>query len=110
MKVDRVSASVRFSQDTGKGSWKVIEVGAEGTVDDQEGWQRAQSELYTKLSTQLKEQWASGCKGAITEHSPSLASQQHWCQEHGTAFNKKTGQNGSEWYSHKAPDGSWCRE
>jgi len=41
MKVDRVTASVRFSQDTGKGSWKVIEVGAEGTVDSQEGWQQA---------------------------------------------------------------------
>ena len=110
MKVDRVTASVRFSQDTGKGAWKVIEVGAEGTVDDQEGWQQAQSELYTELSTQLKELWASGCKGVSTEPSPTTVAQEHWCQEHDTAFTKKTGQNGSEWYSHKAPDGSWCRE
>ena len=33
MNVDRVSAIIRYSQDTGKGAWKVLEVGAEGTVD-----------------------------------------------------------------------------
>ncbi len=110
MKVDRVATSVRFSQDTGKGSWKVVEVGAEGTVDDQEGWQQAQAKLYTELSTRLKELWASGCKGASEEPTPTLAAQEHWCQKHQTTLNKKTGRDGGERYSHKAPDGSWCRE
>ena len=33
MKVEKVSANIRYSQDTGHGAWKVIEIGAEGTVD-----------------------------------------------------------------------------
>ncbi len=33
MEVNRISANIRYSQDTGKGGWKVIEIGAEGSVD-----------------------------------------------------------------------------
>ena len=105
MNVDRVSAIIRYSQDTG---W--VEVGAEGTVDAQEGWQQAQSRLYAELSNQLKELWTGGCKGVDTELSGASTAQAHWCQEHDSAFTRKTGKNGSEWWSHKAPDGSWCRE
>ena len=110
MKVERVTACVRYSQDTGKGAWKVVEVGAEATVDEQEGWQDAQARLYAELSTQLKELWAGACKSEGVAPSPTLAAQEHWCQEHNRAFTSRTGKNGSEWYSHKAPDGSWCRE
>ncbi len=34
MKVEKISANIRYSQDTGKGAWKVIELGAEATVSD----------------------------------------------------------------------------
>ena len=34
MKVEKVSATIRYSQDTGKGSWKVVELGAEASVSD----------------------------------------------------------------------------
>ena len=29
MEVNKISATIRYSQDTGKGSWKVVELGAE---------------------------------------------------------------------------------
>ena len=109
MNVDRVSACIRFSQDTGKGAWKVVEVGAEGTVDGQEGWQQAQARLYAELSAQLKELWSSG-RAPDGEAILLQATEEHWCREHDTAFTRRTGKNGSAWFSHKAPDGSWCRE
>lgn len=31
-----------------------------------------------------------------------------WCQLHGVAM-KRRESNGEVWFSHKAPDGSWCR-
>ncbi len=34
MEVNRISANIRYSQDTGHGAWKVIELGAEATVSD----------------------------------------------------------------------------
>jgi hypothetical protein len=36
MKVEKVSANIRYSQDTGKGAWKNIELGAKGSVDAEE--------------------------------------------------------------------------
>jgi len=35
--------------------------------------------------------------------------QEHWCQEHNCAFEKKV-RGSSTWYAHKLPDGSWCNE
>ena len=33
----------------------------------------------------------------------------HYCNEHGTEF-KRFEKEGRVWYSHKAPDGKWCKE
>ena len=30
--------------------------------------------------------------------------------EHQQSFTQKNGKDGSNWWIHKAPDGSWCRE
>ena len=60
MKVEKVSANIRYSQDTGKGAWKVIELGAEGSVGAEEQWQAAQRLLYAELGKQLKALWVSG--------------------------------------------------
>ncbi|MCH8279359.1 MAG: hypothetical protein J4O03_08785 [Chloroflexi bacterium] len=38
MKVDRVSATIKYSQDTGHGAWKSVEIGAEASVDERERW------------------------------------------------------------------------
>lgn len=34
---------------------------------------------------------------------------EHWCEEHGCPFEKKT-RGSSTWWAHKLPDGSWCNE
>ena len=58
MEVNKVSATIRYSQDTGHGAWKVIEIGAEGSVDSRENWQSAQAFLYHELGQQMKVLWA----------------------------------------------------
>lgn len=54
--------------------------------------------------------------GEITEHiaeepeaTPESKPKQHWCQEHNCAFEKKHSRYG-DFYSHKLPDGSYCKE
>ncbi len=54
MKVEKISVTIRYSQDTGKGAWKVVELGAEASVSDREHWKQAQSELYYQLGDQLR--------------------------------------------------------
>ena len=49
MKVDRITAQVRYSQDTGHAAWKAIEIGAEATLDDREWWSEALAHLYADL-------------------------------------------------------------
>ena len=58
MKVTTVSANIRYSQDTGHGAWKVVELGAEATVGQRENWTEAQAALYRQLGCQLKTLWA----------------------------------------------------
>jgi len=126
MEVNKVSANIRYSQDTGKGAWKVIELGAEGSVDARENWQSAQAYLYAELGKQLRQLWHNGNGAALNGNggaetaveppaepapvSGSESTPEHWCSEHGTAYTQKNGKGGESWYSHKAPDGSWCRE
>ena len=44
-----------------------------------------------------------------SEPPPALAQREHWCLEHQTEF-KRYERQGKIWYSHKAPDGKWCKE
>lgn len=94
MKVTTISANIRFSKDIGYGAWKVIEVGAETTLDAKDTWQAAQHQLYGELSQQLQRLWANG-KVAQNDHDgarespkasepPSAA--EHWCLEHQTSI------------------------
>ena len=58
MIIEKVSATVRYSQQLKNGSWKSIELSAEGTIDAlSESWQEAQSELYDDLGKQHQEAW-----------------------------------------------------
>jgi len=125
MKVEKISATIRYSQDTGKGAWKVIELGAEGTVDARENWQAAQSYLYAELGKQMRQLWSNGNGAALngnggTETAVQLPAQpapvsgsetlpEHWCEEHRAAFTQKNGKGGESWWSHKAGT-EWCRE
>ena len=120
MKIDRVTASIKYSQDTGKGAWKAVELGAEASLDPKDTWQAAQHQLYGELSQQLQKMWSNGKtaqNGAETAVQPPQATEQppapetpvHWCQEHQTPF-KRHSRGENVWYSHKGPDGKWCRE
>ena len=123
MKVEKISATIRYSQDTGKGAWKVIELGAEASVSDREHWKVVQSELYHQLSHQLRQLWNDGNGAALNgtggaeaaiqplpEPEPATTTREHWCAKHQQSFSQKKGKDGASWWSHKAPDGSWCRE
>ena len=123
MKVEKVSATIRYSQDTGKGAWKVIELGAEASIGDREHWKQAQSELYYQLGDQLRTLWSGNTNGTAAnghhgaemaiagpaEPEPTQTARLHWCQTHDTLF-KRRQKAGVIWYSHRAPDGSWCSE
>ena len=59
MIIEKVSASVKFAQQLKDGSWKSIELSAEGTINGLvENWQDAQSILYDDLSLQLQNLWS----------------------------------------------------
>jgi len=60
MRIDRISANIRFSKDTGHGAWKTVELGAEATVEGAESWRDAQASLYQSLGQQLKALWGNG--------------------------------------------------
>jgi hypothetical protein len=124
MKVTTVSANIRYSQDTGKGAWKAVEIGAEATVDQRERWDTALVSLYADLGQQLKALWANGNGRKATE-APTEAAEtpkeseptpptpaqtpEHYCQQHQTEYKRYT-RGDSAWYSHKTKDGKWCRE
>jgi hypothetical protein len=117
MKVMTISASVRFSKDTGQDAWKVIELEAEASVGPEEDWVLCQQGLYAALSAQLKSLWGKngqnpehGLEGSVSRvKRPPRSETRHWCQQHQTEF-KQYEKDGRAWRSHKAPDGTWCKE
>ncbi len=107
------SATIRYSQDTGHGAWKVIELGAEASVSDREFWKQAQSELYYQLGDQLRQLWHNGTSAALngaggaetaiagaSGPEPSQTSREHWCQTHNVEFKRRT-KDRVVWYSHR---------
>ena len=66
MKVDRVTATIRFSQDSGKGAWRSLELGAEAQVAPNENWVEAEEQLYRQLAQRTKTLWANGSNGKTT--------------------------------------------
>jgi hypothetical protein len=112
MRVTEVSTVVRYSAEA-KGAWRSIEVGATATLTaSDETLEAAQQELYHRLSRQLKTLWANGNGKADTKEPATpetLAPREHWCEEHQTEY-QRFSKDGKVWYSHKAPDGKWCRE
>ena len=49
-----VGANIHYSQDTGHGARKVVELGTEATVDQQHNWIDAQAALYQQLGPASK--------------------------------------------------------
>lgn len=125
MKVEKITATVRYSQDTGKGAWKVIELGAEASISDREFWKQSQSELYYQLAGQLQTLWSNrsnnGTGAALnsqngaespaeppTASEPTQTPREHWCYPHNLEWKRRT-KNGTVWYSHRQGKG-WCNE
>ncbi len=106
MKVTTVSATIRFSQDTGKGAWKSLEIGAEGIVEGKETWTEAQTRLYQDLTGQLRALWGNGNGG---DNKPPTDPPPDYCQEHGTEY-KRYSRGQQAGYAHRLPDGKWCKE
>src|SRR5919106_3215845 len=91
VKVTTISANLRFSKDIGHGAWKVIEIGAEASVDPREDWQSAQTALYQQLSQQMNALWnnGNGKSGQEPDTSKASASKpEHWCEEHQTEYQR----------------------
>jgi hypothetical protein len=126
MNVNKVTATVRYSQDSGKGAWKSLELGAEASINEKEDWMKAQVALYGQLAQQFKALWAQNGTAAArdapdghqvlvpasnTQSSPNGSPQtlDHWCSEHNQEWKPKNGKYGT-FFSHKVPDGSWCNE
>ncbi len=108
MKITTVTATIKYSQDTGHG-WKAIELGAEGTIGINDDWQQAQHQLYGELSQQLKALWCTG-KGVESAVQPATVEEplEHSCQAHGVPF-KQYSKGDSSWYAHKVGN-AWCNE
>jgi hypothetical protein len=116
MKIDKVTATIRYSKEIG-GSWKSVEIGAEGTVDVREDWKEAQLQLYADLTQQLVSCWNNG-KSQESPQAAQKANQKpslneppsHFCEEHNVPFKSRNGPHG-EFYSHQIKGSKdWCNE
>lgn len=115
MQVTTVSANVRFSKALGDGTHKTVELGAEAAVSNDDTLQEAQARLYEALGQQIKALWSNG-NGKAQElpakagSAPTPAEKpEHYCRAHSVPF-KRYEKEGKSWYTHKGPDGKWCRE
>lgn len=106
MKVNSISATLKYSRQLQDGEWKGLEVGAEASVNDEEDWREAQKTLYRELGEQLV---------CLFNHNSQKTAQKpseeptdlSWCSIHNCKM-KRHEKNGDIWYSHKTKDG-WCR-
>jgi hypothetical protein len=124
MRVTEVQALVKYSTEI-RGSWVAVELGSTASLtSSEETLESVSSELYARLSKQLKVLWGHNKAGGgetktETQGQPSEASvkpgnnlaptKEHWCVDHNQEWKPKTGKYGT-FFSHKAPDGSWCNE
>jgi hypothetical protein len=112
MKVTTVTATIRYSQDSGKGAWKSLELGAEAQVAPNEDWADVQVRLYDHLAQQFKQIWSKNGNGTHdAPPAPEIPAppREHWCVQHNQEWKKFTKGN-QVWWSHRAPDGTWCKE
>jgi hypothetical protein len=124
MKVDRVTATLKYSQDSGRGAWRTLELGCEASLDEGERWQDAQSALYGQLTQQFRVLWKGNgtaaeaqeghridTQSAQTSTPPAAAApREHYCQEHSVPFKARNGPHG-EFFSHQIKGTrQWCNE
>jgi hypothetical protein len=125
MRVTTVTATLRYSAEA-QGAWRSIEVGAEATLtNSDEDWRAAQANLYQQLGQQLRALWnGKGQEGQQNGHQSNVQAstsqgdanndgtkpREHWCEEHQTAYKKRTGQYGEFWSHQIKGTRQWCNE
>jgi hypothetical protein len=116
--IQSISVHIRYSRPLPDGSFKTAEIGAEGNLAPGEDWHEAQVALYKELGMQLKAMFNSNGSGrpqngpetpVQTAPAPAPPPPDHWCETHHCEF-KHYEKGNKSWYSHRIPDGGWCRE
>jgi len=105
MKVNTISATLKYSRQLQDGEWKGIEVSAEASVDSKESWKKAQAMLYEELAQQLASLFNHDAERA-SQKPPGQSTNPSWCPIHKVEM-KRREKDGQVWYSHKTKDG-WC--
>lgn len=129
MIIKQIEIRRRKSQDV-QGIWRTLELGIVAEVEHMETVQAAWEAATAAMDAQWAAMWgnpaaqdpapAPAPAPASVPNTPPLpapvqapaqpaAPPEHWCSEHNTAYTKKTGRDGSTWWSHKTADG-WCNE
>ena len=119
MNIQKITASVRYSAALPDGQHKTLELGAEALLQPGDSWEQSQAALYKALGAQLRTLWASNgtphaapTPQAVQDRptsAPAPTVPAHYCKAHGKPHQRHE-KGGKVWYSHKAPDGSWCNE
>jgi hypothetical protein len=95
------------------GSHKTVELGAEGSLtSSDEDWREVQRNIYAQLGEQMRYVFIGNGSSKVVEEPPRAEEPppkpDHWCEEHQTEY-QRFSKDGKIRYSHKAPDGKWCR-
>ena len=106
MKVNTISATLKYSRQLQDGEWKGIEVGAEASVNSKEDWKAAQKTLYEELAGQLATLFNNSSQ-KVPQKPSEEPTDSSWCPIHKVKM-KRREKDGGVWYSHKTKDG-WCR-
>jgi hypothetical protein len=114
MRATSVSVNIRYSRPMADGSYKTVELGCEATLSSSgEDWQEAQATLYKQLGEQMRYVFNGSSNGKPVQKQPKAETPApkpiHWCEAHQTEY-KRFEKDNKVWYSHKAPDGKWCKE
>jgi hypothetical protein len=131
MNIQNISVHIRYSKPLADGSYKTVELAAEGSLAPGEDWHKAEVALYHELGQAMKYVFSGNGSGkpALTgpgrpHNGPEKPIQaparkaaasrpgrpEHWCEEHTCDFNRYE-KNGRVWYSHRVGNTKeWCRE
>jgi hypothetical protein len=64
---------------------------------------------FASVKAQVEEAAAWLKAHAPAKHPTAQGEGKGWCQKHEVAMKLNHGQDGRTWYSHRAPDGRWCK-
>jgi hypothetical protein len=115
MNIQNISVHIRYSKPLTGGSYKTVELAAEGTIAPDEDYHQAQVSLYHALGETMKYVFSGNGSGkpqnGLEQTAPPSVEPQrpdHYCHQHNMPF-KRYEKDGKSWWSHRQRN-SWCRE